>query len=300
MDGAIALPPREIGAGRTKPGTLDAVVASYLTSQHWEGLAENSKRNRRGIMERLRTVWGSVLLRDVAVRHARSMIDGAGTGHQRKHALKVARALFAHAIDIGLIEQDPSVGLRVRLPTSEGFHTWLAAEVSKFRAHWPLGTQQRLALELALETASRRTEITRIGRQHVKGGRIRVARVKGCDHVDLKVSPALQAALDAMPAATDQLTYLIARNGQPYTPEQLGREFSRWASEAGLPQRCRLHGLRKARTAELASKGASAHLIMSITGHRSLSEVQRYADKYNRREAADAAMALLLKTGTEV
>jgi hypothetical protein len=31
-----------------------------------------------------------------------------------------------------------------------------------------------------------------------------------------------------------------------------------------------------------------------------LSEVQRYADKFNRRKAVDAAMALLLKTGTEL
>jgi len=39
---------------------------------------------------------------------------------------------------------------------------------------------------------------------------------------------------------------------------------------------------------------------MAITGHKSLSEVQRYADKFNRRQAADAAMARLLKTGTEL
>ena len=57
-----------------------------------------------------------------------------------------------------------------------------------------------------------------------------------------------------------------------------------------------MHGLRKSRTAQLASKGAAAHLIMSVTGHKSLSEVQRYADKFNRREAADAAMALLQST----
>jgi hypothetical protein len=38
---------------------------------------------------------------------------------------------------------------------------------------------------------------------------------------------------------------------------------------------------------------------MAVTGHKSLAEVQRYADKFNRRKAADAAMALL-RTGTEV
>jgi hypothetical protein len=39
---------------------------------------------------------------------------------------------------------------------------------------------------------------------------------------------------------------------------------------------------------------------MAVSGHKSLQEVQRYADRYNRRQAADAAMALLLKTGTRL
>jgi integrase len=56
-----------------------------------------------------------------------------------------------------------------------------------------------------------------------------------------------------------------------------------------------LHGLRKSRTAQLASRGASAHAIMSIIGHKSLAEVQRYADKFDREKAADAAMELLVQ-----
>jgi integrase len=99
--------------------------------------------------------------------------------------------------------------------------------------------------------------------------------------------------------ATHRLTYLIAPNGKPYSPEALGRRFAEWATAAGLPPRCRLHGLRKARTAQLASMGASTHQIMAVTGHKSVAEVQRYADKFNRRQAADAAMALLARTGTE-
>jgi len=132
----------------------------------------------------------------------------------------------------------------------------------------------------------------------VKGGRIKIKRAKGCNGVDIPLSPELKTALDAMPA-NDHLTYLVNAKGEPYTPQALGTKFAEWATEAGLPQCCRMHGLRKSRTAQLASRGASPHVIMAVTGHKSLSEVQRYADKFNRRRAADAAMALL-KTGTEV
>src|SRR5262249_11842184 len=160
---------------------------------------------------------------------------------------------------------------------SDGFHTWNDEEIAQYRAHWPLGSEARLVLEFGLETASRRCEVVRLGRQHVKGGRIRIQRAKGCSAVDIPVSPELADAIAAMPA-TDHLTYLVARNGEPYRPDQLGKKFAEWATEAGLPPHCRMHGLRKARTAQLASRGASAHVIMAVTGHKSLAEVQRYAD----------------------
>src|SRR5262245_41259209 len=175
---------------------------------------------------------------------------------------------------------------------ADGYHTWEDEEIEQYRAHWPLGSEPRLVLEFAFETASRRCEVVHLGRQHVKAGRIKIARAKGCNGVDIPLSPELAAALAAMPATG--LTSLVRPRGKPYTPAALGVKFAEWATEAGLPARCRLHGLRKARTAQFASQGASPHEIMSVTGHKSLAEVQRYADKFNRRKAADAAMARLL------
>jgi integrase len=298
LAGAGGGTPSEIGASRTVAGSLNALIAAYRLSAHWIGLAKNSQRNRIPIMEDLRTgPWGSVKVRDIAQKHVRAMLDGVAAGHAKKHLMKTLRGLFTYAIETGLIENDPSVGIKIKLKATDGYHTWTAEEIAQYRAHWPLGSEARLVLEFGLETASRRCEITRIGRQHVRDSRIRVARAKGCNAVDIPLSPELAEALGAMPV-TDRLTYLVTPAGEPYSPEALGRRFAEWATEAGLPSRCRLHGLRKARTAQLASLGASPHTIMAVTGHKSLAEVQRYADKYNRRQAADAAMALLAKTGT--
>jgi integrase len=302
MGGGAAVAPREIGAGRTVAGSLNGLIVAYKLSKHWtapppEGLAANSKRNRRPVMEKLRIgPWGGVMVRDLGAKHIRAMLESY-TGHSKKHALKALRSLFSYAIEIELIEHDPSAAIKIKLPKSSGYWTWTDEQIAQYRAHWPRGSEPRLVLEFALETASRRCEVVRLGRQHVKAGRIKIARAKGCHSVDIPLSPELAAAIDAMPAG-DHLTYLIAPRGEPYSPASLGKKFAEWATEAGLPSRCRLHGLRKARTAQLASLGASPHTIMAVTGHKSLAEVQRYADEYNRRQAADAAMALLLKTGT--
>lgn len=43
----------------------------------------------------------------------------------------------------------------------------------------------------------------------------------------------------------------------------------------------------------LAEAGCSAHEIMSITGHKSLAEVQRYCDKASQKRRATAAITKL-------
>ena len=98
-------------------------------------------------------------------------------------------------------------------------------------------------MEFALETASRRGEVVRFGPQHVKNGRIRIERTHGSEDVDILMSPQLQAACDAMPRA--HLTFIVTAYGRPRSKNGLGNDFAKWATEAGLPARCRLHGLKK-------------------------------------------------------
>jgi hypothetical protein len=61
-------------------------------------------------------------------------------------------------------QDDPTEGIaNTKLPKSKGHHTWTDDEIAQYRAYWPLGTQQRLVMEFALETASRRGEVARLG-----------------------------------------------------------------------------------------------------------------------------------------
>lgn len=57
--------------------------------------------------------------------------------------------------------------------------------------------------------------------------------------------------------------------------------------KAGLPQ-CSAHGLRKAAASRLADISCTAHEIMSITGHDSISEVQRYTKTAQRKQLAES------------
>jgi integrase len=48
---------------------------------------------------------------------------------------------------------------------------------------------------------------------------------------------------------------------------------------AGLPAKCKAHGLRRAAARRLAEASCSASQIQSITDHKSLAELERYVKK---------------------
>src|SRR5262245_6903800 len=124
-----------------------------------------------------------------------------------------------------------------------------------------------------------------------RNGRIRIERSHGSEDVEIPISPELQAACDAMPKA--HLTYIVTAYGKPRSKYGLGNDFAKWATEAGLPPRCRLHGLKKSGMRRLAEAGGTAHELMAISGHKTLAEVQRYTKDADRKKLADSGMAKL-------
>jgi integrase len=280
----------DIGASRTLPGTIDALVVSYYRSDEWQNrLSEDTRKTRRRLIERFRAKHGDKRVAPLRREHIEKMLAEIGNASAKRHWLKAIRGLLRFAVPT-MLKVDPTAGLaNIKLPKSKGHHTWTDEEIEQYRGYWPLGTQQRLLMEFALETVSRRGEVVRLGPQHVRNGRIRIERTHGSENVDIPISPELQAACDAMPKA--HLTYIVTANGKPRSKYGLGNDFANWATEAGLPQRCRLHGLKKGGMRRRAEAGNTPHELMAFSGHRSLSEIQRYTEAANKKRLADSGAA---------
>jgi integrase len=148
----------------------------------------------------------------------------------------------------------------------------------------------RLAMELALNTGQRGSDLVRMGRQHVRNSVLKIKQAKTSAEVEVPIHPDLAATLAAMPAS--DLTFLTNGWGRPFTPNGFSNWFSKAATAAGLPGYT-AHGLRKGCCKRLADMGCSVTEIAAISGHASLSEVQRYTKAYDRRRAAGSAMAKL-------
>ena len=64
------------------------------------------------------------------------------------------------------------------------------------------------------------------------------------------------------------LTYIVTAYGKPRSKYGLGNDFAKWATEAGLPAKCRMHGLKKSGMRRLAEAGGTAHELMAVSGHK--------------------------------
>jgi integrase len=217
----------EIGASRTLPGTIDALVLSfYQTNNKWLNVfQEETRRAWRPHIERFRERHGSKRVRLLRREHIVKMLAEIDKPHVRLNWLKAIRALLRHAVPT-MLPEDPTVGITVEVPRSEGWHSWLDEEIAQYRAYWRRGSDQRLVFEFAYETASRPGEVARLGPQHVYIGprgepRIRIARTHGSDDVNIPVRPELKAAIDAMPKS-GHLTFLVRANGRPWSKSALG------------------------------------------------------------------------------
>ncbi|MCZ8100598.1 MAG: tyrosine-type recombinase/integrase [Burkholderiales bacterium] len=210
--------------------------------------------------------------------------------------LKALRALFKWAVEEEppLMPANPARDVPQVKVISDGHHSWEIEEVEAYEKAHPVGTQARLALAILLYTACRREDAERMGPKHVKDGRVRFVQGKN-EHrapvkIDIPLHPDLAEAIAA--TATGIRTFLIKSHGRPYPAGGLSKAMRVWCDAAGLPH-CSAHGLRKATATRLAERGATVHEIMSITGHQSIEEVERYTKAARMRGLSDTAMARL-------
>ena len=289
---AMSATPPEIGRARTMPGSLSDALVRYYASPEWRELAPQTQRQRRAILESYRAKHGDkpirLLGREQIVRFLDKLTD---TPHAANNHLKAWRGLMRFCLERGMVAADPTASVRKRRTRSEGRHTWTEDEIAAFEARWPVGTRERLALALLLYTGQRRGDVVRMGPQHVRDGWLKVTQGKTGAALELPVIEPLRDAIAATP--TKGLAFLITEQGAPFSAAGFGNAFADWCKAAGLPDRCRAHGLRKAAATRLADAGCTANEIMAITGHKTLSEVQRYTKAADqKRLAAGAAMAL--------
>jgi enterobacteria phage integrase len=109
----------------------------------------------------------------------------------------------------------------------------------------------------------------------------------------LTTHPNLIRSLKALPSGN--VAALVTSFGKPYTVKGFANMIAEAIRDAGLPERCVPHGLRKAAARRLAEAGCTPHEIMAVTGHKTLAEVERYTRAAGQEKLNETALARQLK-----
>jgi integrase len=210
------------GAGRTKPGTINALVVAYYCSPAWLALAPQTRATDRLILEKFREVHGDKPVALLARQHVNALIaQRVSTPFAANHWLRMIKVLMKFAVAEGWRKDDPTAGIkRIRIK-SDGYHAWDETEIAQFEKRHAIGTKPRLALALLLFTAQRRSDVLAMGRQHIRAGAIHVRQQKTGANLAIPVHPELAEILEATPS--ENLTLLTTNSGKPFTSNGFGK-----------------------------------------------------------------------------
>ncbi len=279
-----------------KAHTLAWGLDHYRSSSGWSTLSNATRRQSENIYRAVIKTAGDVLLRDITAETIKSGRERrASAPHAANNFLKSMRRFFKWAADPEggkLVAINPTIGVKLlKGKNKEGFHTWTNEEIVRFETRWPIGTRERLALDLLLYTGLSRGDVVRLGRQHVSNGVItfRMEKGRGDGVVYPPVLPILAATIAA--SRTGDLAFLVTERGTPMVKESFGNWFREASREAGCPGSA--HGLRKAGATRAAENGATVNQLMALFGWKTEKMALLYTRKADRKLLAASAGPLL-------
>lgn len=265
---------------------------NYRLSNAWKALAPATRRQRENIMLHVIKLAGEEPFGAIKQAHIVEGLDRrSSTPSAASNFLDTMRGLFRWAKERGHVRVDPTAD--VKLPKrrkSQGFAPWTHADVTKYQKRWPLGTPQRVWLDVLLYTGLRRGDAARIGNRHVnEEGILSISTEKTDTPIITPVLTVLQRTLLAGPRGEE--TWIIGPRGHSFVKEAFGNAFSEAARAAGIEKSA--HGVRKIAATIAAENGATEAELDAIFGWTGGRMASHYTRQANRAKlAANAAEKL--------
>lgn len=285
---------------RAAPHSLQWLWDSYHQTENWLRLSQTTRYQREKIMAHALKESGTAPFSAITKAHILAGLDRrAMTPSAARNWLKTVKGLFQWAAEREYVANDPTAMVKYPKPRKgQGFAPWTRDDVAAYQKHWPLGTRQRVWLDVILYTGLRRGDVHRVGRQHSRNGVISLRTEKSGETitVTLPILPVLQRTLEVGPIG--DLAWCCGERGGPFTKESFGNAFAEAARDAGVKKSA--HGVRKIAATVAAENGATAHQLMAIFGWLNIKQAEVYTREAERARLAREAMSKLDETETSI
>ena len=269
---------------------FNALVRSYRLSDRFSRLAPRTRADYDNVLEWIERKLGKLPVAGLERRHVIEARDvNAATVRFANYIIQVLSVVMEHAIDLGWRDAgtNPARGVSTLSSGRAQRQPWPQDLIQAFRA--AAGPRALLIFELCLGTGQRIGDVLKMRWDDIDADGINVTQGKTGAALWVPFTPSLRAVL----AATPRVGMTICAHGK------FGRPTSyRMAADIVMEVRTKigaeaydLHSLRYTAAAELAALGCSDELIASVTGHRTLAMVRKYAGAVRQKTRATDAQS---------
>ena len=272
-------------------GTLNWLIARYRETAAWQQLSLATRRQREYIFEQTISTAGNKPASAITAAAIKAGRDRRSkTPVQARHFLDTMRGLFRWAVEAQMVKVDPTFGIKNPKPSrTGGYRPWTEEDVAAYEKRWPVGTRQRVWLDVLLYTGLRRGDAVRLGRQHVRDGVATLKTEKTDTEVTLPILPVLAETLAAGPCG--DLAFIAGSRRQPMAKKTFSNEFQIACRAAGVPGSA--HGVRKIAATRAGNAGATVAQLEAIFGWSGGRMAALYTRAADRRRLAMEAMTKL-------
>lgn len=288
-------------------GTLQEVIDGYKKSAAFTGLGERTKRDYLAHLDKIAAAklidkapnfatYPLAVIEDPKIR--RRLLDwrdrmAKSSPRQADATLGVLRIILEWARDRGMISHNHATRPKKVYRSDRSGKLWLPEHIKAFRAVAP--PEMLLALELALWTGQRQSDLLKLSWSNYKDGRLTFRQGKRHRKVDMPAPSALRVVLDATPRRAT--TILTTAKGTPWKVDPRPIHFMhQWrlaTLDAGLDG-LHFHDLRGTACTMLAEAKCTPSEIAAMLGW-TLKTVNEMLDRYQAMTAAlsDSAVTKL-------
>lgn len=282
-----------------KAGTLGGLIQSYFETEHYQNLAEATRRDYRkcaDFLEPIRDtpihVIDTPLIAGIHDKAAKKI------GWRRANMVRTLLSeVFRYSIPKGLISANFAKDvIPKRRPRDRAYanRPWTIEErdtvLSKAKPH------VRVALALMMNTGLDPSDALRLRKDQIDESTIWGVRGKTGEDVAIPVSPTLKAALDRMPSH-DAETVLSNSRGESWTYNGFSTVWHRFKTaletEGLIKKGLTLKGLRHTVATTLREAGLDERRIADLLGQKTPSMARHYSRSANLADKNRETMATL-------
>lgn len=276
-----------------RPGSMAAMIEAFYQSPRWgEVKSESARRKYVLAFQRMMADLGEIPLDLLFIEHIEGHIATmADTPDTANRCLNCIRILFKWAVARRVAPHDPTEGVRYYKVSPEQ-EPWPMHQIVRFVEQ--ARREVADAVALAYYTALRKSDVLRLGPEHVHGGHIVMQKTGG--KATVVISEPCGEIIRRL-RQPDDGPFLRTSHGKPWG-RGFNTAFDREMKLLGMNGLgLTFHGLRRSGATLAKEAGATDEQITALLGHKDPRTQEKYTKLAKQDRAAKQAAGLIPRIG---